>query len=424
MSCNCHEEHSNLNTWGCGCNKMPEEPKRKGVVKFCDICDPCAEGVTNVKICAFVVPTLEEGRYYKNSFIFVQEDDSVYFISDDRSEIPFGSRPKFIDNFDPTDSAINYKSCVVYDLVNQTAYVYGPDGTYMTIAMTATPFSSLTGTDGILVTADGGNYTVSADWTEVAKKSDLDAVTTLATNHTGQINDLDSRLDTAEGDIDDLEDDLAHVHDLVDDANELAVEAKENAAAAQQTANDAMSTANAKQDALTAGANITISSNVISATDTTYGKATAAQNGLMSNKDREALVDTGLTSAPTITIDGTSATIGYSNSKSDADGSNYTTTAGSMVIPAATTTDAGLMSAADKTKLDDISIDSALDAQSTNPVQNAVITGALNGKQGVYPIGAVYTSTDSNVPDFAGTWTAIGNQTIGTSTVYYYERTA
>lgn len=397
MSCNCHEEHSNLNTWGCGCNKMPEEPKRKGVVKFCDICDPCAEGVTNVKICAFVVPTLEEGRYYKNSFIFVQEDDSVYFISDDRSEIPFGSRPKFIDNFDPEDPTVNYKSCVVYDLVNQTAYVYGPDGAYMTIAMTATPFSSLTGTDGILVTATGGNYTVAADWNEVAKKSDLDSVTTLATNHTGQINDLDSRLDTAEGDIDDLEDDLAHAHDLIDDANELAVEAKENAAAAQQTANDAMSTANSKQDALTAGNNITISSNVISATDTTYSKATASQNGLMSTEDRSALINTGLTTLQSITVDATSAALNYSTDTSDADGSTYTTVLGTMTIAAATTADAGVMSAADKSKLDD-----------------AV----------VYPVGAVYTSTDSNAPTFAGTWTAIGNQTIGTSTVYYYERTA
>lgn len=397
MSCNCHEEHSNLNTWGCGCNKMPEEPRKKGVVKFCDICDPCAEGVTNVKICAFVVPTLEEGRYFKNSFIFVQEDDSVYFISDDRSEIPFGSRPKYIDNFDPTDSAINFKSCTVYDLANSIGYVYGPDGAYMTIAMTATPFSSLTGEDGVIVTVNGGNYTAKADWTKVAKKTDLDNITTLATNHTGQINGLDGRLDTAEDDIDDLEDEVGHVHDLVDDANELAVEAKENAAAAQQTANDAMSTANSKQDALTAGNNITISGNVISATGITYSKATVSQNGLMSTEDRSALINTGLTTLQSITVDATNASLNYSTDTSDADGSAYTTVLGAMAIPAATTTDAGVMSAADKSKLDD-----------------AV----------VYPVGAVYSSTDSNAPDFTGTWTLIGNQTIGTSTVYYYERTA
>lgn len=132
MSCNCNEKRPNLNTWGCGCNKMPEEPKSKGVVKFCDICDPCNTAVTNVKICAFVVPTLEEGRYFKNSFVFVQEDDSTYFISDDRSEIPFGSRPKFIDDFDP--EANRMKNTVVYDVKNKKQYAFNNNGEYMTIS--------------------------------------------------------------------------------------------------------------------------------------------------------------------------------------------------------------------------------------------------------------------------------------------------
>lgn len=135
MSCNCHEEHSNLNTWGCGCNKMPREPMKKGVVKFCDMCDPCNENVSTVKLCAFVVPTLEDGRYYKNSFVFVQEDDSVYYISDDRSEIPFGTRPKFINEFDPTDTAVKFKNTVVYDMTNKKGFVYGPDGNYLTFPL-------------------------------------------------------------------------------------------------------------------------------------------------------------------------------------------------------------------------------------------------------------------------------------------------
>lgn len=42
-----------------------------------------------------------------------------------------------------------------------------------------------------------------------------------------------------------------------------------------------------------------------------------------------------------------------------------------------------------------------------------------------YPVGTVYSSTSSTAPTFAGgTWTSIGSQTIGSSTVYYYERTA
>lgn len=135
MCCNCNskDSHQNINTWGCGCNIMPQEPHRKGVVKFCDVCNPCNDKTTNVRICAFVVPTLEDGRFYRNSFIFVQEDDSTYFISDDRSEIPFGSRPKFIDDFDPTDPTIKFKRTVVYDVKNKKSYIYGEDGTYMTM---------------------------------------------------------------------------------------------------------------------------------------------------------------------------------------------------------------------------------------------------------------------------------------------------
>lgn len=358
MSCNCNEKpRTNLNTWGCGCNKMPEEPRRKGVVKFCDICDPCDENHTNIKICAFVVPTLEEGRYFKNSFIFVQEDDSVYFISDDRSEIPFGSRPKFIENFDPEDSANKFKSTVVYDVVNQAGYVYDPEGNMMTMSLTATPFSSLTAGDGIIVTADGGNYTVAIDPTDVASAEDLRDVTLLVTNHTGQINDLQEAQNTMAGDIEGLEDEVTHVSDLVDDANELAVEAKENAAAAQQTANDAMSTANAKQDQLTAGENISIVSNVISASVPAYGKATTTQNGLMSSEDRKVMKNSGIyVPAANATTSANDVTINYTKSASDNDGTNYTVTNETTTIPAATTQVAGVMTAADKTAVDNIPV--------------------------------------------------------------------
>ena len=42
-----------------------------------------------------------------------------------------------------------------------------------------------------------------------------------------------------------------------------------------------------------------------------------------------------------------------------------------------------------------------------------------------YPVGTVYTSTSATAPTFAGgTWTEIGTQAIGSSTVHYYERTA
>lgn len=134
--CGCNhkpeDKPSGLNTWGCGCNKMPEEPKSKrAIVNFCDICDPCNQSESNVRLCAFVVPTLEDGRYYRNSFVFVQEDDSVYYISDNRSEIPFGSRPKYIDDFNPEAEGADFKRTTVYDVKNKKAYIYGEDGSYM-----------------------------------------------------------------------------------------------------------------------------------------------------------------------------------------------------------------------------------------------------------------------------------------------------
>lgn len=42
-----------------------------------------------------------------------------------------------------------------------------------------------------------------------------------------------------------------------------------------------------------------------------------------------------------------------------------------------------------------------------------------------YPVGSVYSSTSSTAPTFAGgTWAEIGTQTIGSKTIHYYERTA
>ena len=49
-----------------------------------------------------------------------------------------------------------------------------------------------------------------------------------------------------------------------------------------------------KQDKLTAGANITISGNTISAKDTTYGNASASAAGLMSAADKKKLDGMGL----------------------------------------------------------------------------------------------------------------------------------
>ena len=277
MTCGCKNEtgepRPNMNTWGCGCNKMPAEPMRKGVVKFCDLCDPCNEAVSNVRLCAFVVPTLEEGRYYKNSFIFVQDEDAVYYISDDRSEIPFGSRPKFINDFDPNNPEIHYKDTVVYDVKNQAAYIYDDDGNRVSMVLTATPISEIVNGDGIALSVSGGVYTISVDNT-IARESDLSDLIILVTNHTTRIGDLESAMTGVQADISDLSDEIDHVHDIADDADEVAAQARTEAQAAAQDAQTAISGLAGKQDSLTAGDNISIVNNVISATDTTYGAFT------------------------------------------------------------------------------------------------------------------------------------------------------
>lgn len=57
----------------------------------------------------------------------------------------------------------------------------------------------------------------------------------------------------------------------------------------------------------------------------------------------------------------------------------------------------------------------------------AVMTGETDipDVDGLYSVGTVYSSTSSTAPTIAGgIWTEIGTQTIGSSTVHYYERTA
>ena len=270
MSCNCNKKQPQKET-PC------ERPKdRKGIVKVCDLCDPCEENVSNVKLCAFIVPPLEEGRYYRNSFIFVQEDESVYYISDDRSEIPFGSRPKFIEDFDPTDPTMSFKSTVVYDVKNSAAYIYDPEGNMVASGLTPRPITSILAGEGIVVQSEGGDYTISTDPNEVASKLALEELSVIVGGLGDDVTGLEQGQEELAGDLDDLEDLVDRVHNTADEADERSVLARAEAATAQQTANSAIAALPGKQDKLTAGENITLSGNVISATDTTYDVFTGA----------------------------------------------------------------------------------------------------------------------------------------------------
>lgn len=118
----------------CRCPKKstetPEAPQRAYIAE-CTDCDPCRPCESMVKICSFVTPTLTEGQRFRNSFVYNQEDDSVYYISDDGTPTRFGSSPMFIDNFNPEDKAIPRQT--VFDFANNKAYIFNPEGEYVTV---------------------------------------------------------------------------------------------------------------------------------------------------------------------------------------------------------------------------------------------------------------------------------------------------
>ena len=127
MSCNCN---------GCGQPpKLCRCPKVKGTprahIKECSDCDPCKPCESMVKICSFVVPTLTEGQVFRNSFVYNQEDDAVYYITDDGTPIRFGASPMFIDYFDPSSQTPTRQ--IVFDFEDKKAYIYNPEGEYLAV---------------------------------------------------------------------------------------------------------------------------------------------------------------------------------------------------------------------------------------------------------------------------------------------------
>ena len=114
----------------CRCPKGKGAPKapQRAYLEKCSDCDPCRPCKSMVKICTFVVETLEEGQVFHNSFIYNQEDDAVYYINDEGTPTRFGASPMFIDGFEPAAHRIPRQT--VYDFSNNVAYVFNADGEY------------------------------------------------------------------------------------------------------------------------------------------------------------------------------------------------------------------------------------------------------------------------------------------------------
>ena len=113
-------------------------------------------------------------------------------------------------------------------------------------------------------------------------------------------------------------------------------------------------------------------------TDTKYTTATTSKEGLMSAEDKTTL-DNLKNKAVLNTQTASSSQFGIIKL-----GSNLTELNGVVSVPVATTTSAGVMSAADKNKLDNIeegankiTVDDTLSTTSTNPIQNKVINSEI-----------------------------------------------
>lgn len=157
------------------------------------------------------------------------------------------------------------------------------------------------------------------------------------------------------------------------------------------------------------------SSQSVTDSNTTYSAATQSANGLMSSTDKTKLdgIATGANkySLPTAS----SSTLGGIKVGTNLSISSGVLSATDTTYSAATQSAAGLMSAADKTKLDGIAtgankitVDTALSSSSTNPVQNKVINTALAGKANT---SAIPTKTSQLTNDS-------GFKTTDTNTTY------
>ena len=126
--------------------------------------------------------------------------------------------------------------------------------------------------------------------------------------------------------------------------------------------------------------------------NTTYGVASQSANGLMSASDKKKLDSISVDSTGSVEIDLTIDTALSTSSTNPVQNKVVTAAlngkaASSHSHGAATTSANGFMSSTDKAKLDGIAsgankttVDSALSSTSTNPVQNKVINSALAGK--------------------------------------------
>lgn len=130
--------------------------------------------------------------------------------------------------------------------------------------------------------------------------------------------------------------------------------------------------------------------------DGTFYVSTDTNKLFLDISDKRVEISANTNTTYTLTKSGNTITLNAS------DGNKYNITDANTTYGDATTVASGLMSAADKAKLDGIAaqankvvVDASLSDSSTNPVQNKVIKAALDGKA-----SSVHSHTKSQITDF------------------------
>lgn len=98
--------------------------------KACEECDGCQ---SNVQICSFTVKETKEVRKYRNSLVYSEEDNTIYWVDNEGVPVITYRQPVFKDDFDPTNS--NLVMNTAYDFKNNKAYVFDPAGEYRTFTL-------------------------------------------------------------------------------------------------------------------------------------------------------------------------------------------------------------------------------------------------------------------------------------------------
>lgn len=135
----------------------------------------------------------------------------------------------------------------------------------------------------------------------------------------------------------------------------------------------------------------------------THNYAGASSSGGAATSANKLNTNAGSATQPVFFKNGVPVATTYTLGKSVPSDAKFTDT----TYPAATTSDAGLMSASDKSKLDGIAtgankttVDSTLSSTSTNPVQNKVVNTALSGKANSSHAHTMSEVTDANSYEF------------------------